>query len=211
MFGTCVAMTATWNENYLDQVLKNTHTKKIQCSKFNEKNMGHAHIPRNLAQTKGQNSQSVLKWVIQCTGKTDVCMQRWKCWNNWISSWHTHSPHLPSFSPTWLAGIYLKKSCMLRVAKLQPHNTPSRKKQNHFKSKWMITFPISGNQNPHLGCMESLGTENQRQSMVASGSKSSPRCPSPLLYLSTVNTLINSSIYSAVWLLRDHSAICCCQ
>lgn len=49
MFDMCVAMTAMWNENYLDQELRNIHTKKIWCSKFKEKNMGCAHIPRNLA------------------------------------------------------------------------------------------------------------------------------------------------------------------
>lgn len=45
----CVAMTVMWNENYFDQELRNIHTKKIWCSKVKEKNMAHAHIPRNLA------------------------------------------------------------------------------------------------------------------------------------------------------------------
>lgn len=61
MFGTCVAMTAMWNENHLDQELRNTHTKKIWCSKFKEKNMGHIHIPRKLVPAKRQNAWSVLK------------------------------------------------------------------------------------------------------------------------------------------------------
>lgn len=79
MFGMCVAMTAMWNENYLDQELRNIHTKKILCSKFKEKNMGHAYIPRKLAPAKTQNARSVLKRVIRYTGKTEIFKKRWKC------------------------------------------------------------------------------------------------------------------------------------
>lgn len=77
MFGMCVAMTAMWNEYYLDQELRNTHTKKIWCSKFKEKNMGHTHVLIKLVPAKRQKCM-VSSEISDMAQERQISMKRWK-------------------------------------------------------------------------------------------------------------------------------------